>query len=329
MQAFEYNNLFQKAKLYAQRALEESRDSDLFPFWISLSLELLARSTLSKISPTLLAETTQGDNSHLLYTFGFQTTTKPKSISTSEVFQRLTKININLTQDDVKVANAIVEQRNTELHSALKGFEDYPITIWLSDFYRIAKKMLLSQGLTLEHYLGGGEAKAAEIMITEEEGSTKKQVIDKILAFKKVFTELEEEQRTQKINDANIEIRKNYFKAKIVKCPSCETNALLSGDVISISDAKLEGSEIRQERRFIPTKFGCVACGLTLTGYQQIKHTDFAGQFVLEEYLDPLDYHGIDPEEHVDIDYLVNEKIKHMSEDEFYTQHFDGGYNDE
>lgn len=329
MQAFDYNNLFQKSKLYVQRALEEDREGDLFPFWLSLSLELLSRSTLAKISPSLLAEINSGDNTHLLYSFGFQTTSKPRSIQTSEVFQRLSKINIGITQDDLKIASAIVEQRNAELHSAIKGFADYPASIWLSDFYRICKKLLLSQGLSLTDLLGADEGKAAELMISEEETTTKKQVIEKISAFKKVFSELPQEQKDKRITDANDEIRKNYSKAKIVKCPACGTDALLSGDLISISDAKLIDDEIKQERRYMPSKFGCVACGLTLSGYQQIKHTDFAGQFVMNDVLDPIDFHGISPEEHVDVDSIVQERIGQMTESEFFNHYYGGGYNDE
>jgi hypothetical protein len=329
MEAFDYNNLFQKSKLYVQRALEEDRDSEMFPFWISLSLELLARSTLSKISPALLAEASSGDNSNLLYAFGFKTTNKPRSIQTNEVFQRISKIDIGFTQDDLKIASAIVEQRNAELHSAIQGFSEYPASIWLPDYYRICKKLLIAQKLSLNDLFGSEEGKAAEIMITEEESTTKKTVLDKISAYKKVFTELPVDQQALRIKVATDEIRKNYSKAKIVKCPSCGTDALLSGDLISLSEAKLDGSEIRQERRYIPTKFGCVACGLTLTGYQQIKHTDFSGQFTLTDYLDPLDFHGIDPEEHVDIDQIVKDKLSQMSEREIYEEYIGEPYNDE
>ena len=311
MDAFNYNNLFQKAKLYVHRALAEDREGDLFPFWISLSLELLARSTLAKISPALLAETSAND--HILYAFGYETTSRPRSISTNEVFQRLLKINITFTQEDLKIANAIVEQRNIELHSAIKGFLDYPVDFWLADFYKICKKLLLSQGLQLNDLLGFSEANGAEIMIAEDDKNIKKTVLDKIAAYKKVYFDLTSDERADKTTNAQTEIRKNYFKAKIVKCPSCGTDALLSGDIISFSDAKLDSNGIRQERRYIPTKFACVACGLTFTSYQQIKATDLGGQFTIEEYLDPVDYLGIDPVDHIDIDQLVQEKIREMN----------------
>ncbi len=81
-----YDDLFLKARLYMARAFKEDRDSSLFSFWASLGLELLARSTLSKVHPSLLADPTQGDN--ILYACGFPGKNPPKSIPAKSVFSR-------------------------------------------------------------------------------------------------------------------------------------------------------------------------------------------------------------------------------------------------
>lgn len=318
MQAFDYNNLFHKAKLYVQRALDEDRESDLFPFWLSLSLEFLLRSSLARISPALLADVSGNDGTNLLYSFGFETTSKPKSIQISEVLQRLTKIGIEFSQEEIKQATAIIDQRNTELHSGIKGFSEYPSSIWLGDYYRICNILLKGQGLSLVDFLGTEETKAAEQMITNEVANTKKQVFDKIQSYKRVFFELPLEQQQERKRTAETEIRNHFNKAKIVKCPVCESNALLSGELISFSDAKLVDSEIRQEKRYLPNQLGCFACGIRINGYPELKTIDFGGQFILEEYLDALDYHGIDPEEYVEIDYLVDKRLREIHEYEMY-----------
>lgn len=316
MDAFEYNNLFQKGKLYMQRALDEDRESDLFPFWLSLSLELLSRSTLAKVSPALLAEVSQQDNSNLLYAFGFETTAKPKSIQISEVFNRLPKIGIEFTEIDKKICTSIIEQRNTELHSAIKGFVEYPVSLWLSDFYRVCKNLLIHQELSLEDFLGVNESKAAEQMISKEASNVKKLVLDKIQSYGKVFFELPQEIQDQKRRAAETEIRTHFNKAKIVSCPVCQSKALLSGEIISISNAKLTGTDIKQERRYLPTQLGCITCGIKISGYAELKAIDLGGQFSLEEHLDPVDYHGIDPEDYLDIDSLVEERIQAMVDDQ-------------
>lgn len=320
MQAFEYNNLFQKSKLYVQRALDEDRETDLFPFWLSLSLELLSRSTLARISPSLLAEVSQGENSNILYAFGYETTTKPKSIQISEVFSRLTRIGIEFTETEKKLCSAIIEQRNTELHSGIKGFIDYPASIWLGDFYRVCKILLTFQSLTLTDFLGTSEAKAAELMLIKEADNVKKQVLDKIQSYKKVFFELSKEEQEKKRKESEAEIRSHFNKAKIVKCPVCDSSALLSGELISFSEAKLVDNDIRQERRYLPTQFGCFTCAIKINGYSELKAIDLGGQFSLSEYLDPVDYHGIDPEEYVDIDSAVQRRIDEMAEEQYMDE---------
>ncbi len=293
MQAFEYNNLYNKSKLYVQRALSEDREDDLFPFWLSLSLELLARSTLAKISPTLLAEVTSQDNVNLLYALGYETTNKPKSISISEVLNRLTKVNIEFTEVDRKFCISIIEQRNAELHSGIIGFVEYPASFWLSDFYRVCKILLTPQGLSLSNFLGTDEAKAAELMITQEEDNLRKQITGKVKSFKDVFWDLPPNERDAKINNSKTELISYINRAKIIKCPACENNAILSGEAISVSQAKLVDDTIKQEVRYLPTQFTCFVCGFKLAKYPELKTINLGGQFTLSKKLDPLDYHGI------------------------------------
>jgi hypothetical protein len=75
---WESESLYAKAKLYARRAHNESVDSSLFAFWMSLALELLARSALAQIHPVLLADPREQDNIH--YAFGINPKNPPKSI---------------------------------------------------------------------------------------------------------------------------------------------------------------------------------------------------------------------------------------------------------
>ena len=108
------------------------------------------------------------------------------SVGTALVFQRLYLI-INELKNEAKTCERIIDQRNSELHSGLNGFDEFPVDIWLSDFYRICKILLKQNGLELSDFLGNQEAVAAEKMIADDISSVKKSVIDKISAFKKVF----------------------------------------------------------------------------------------------------------------------------------------------
>lgn len=59
--------LYNKAKLYAERAHSEPVESALFALWMSLALELLARAALSRIHPVLLADPREQDNIHYVF----------------------------------------------------------------------------------------------------------------------------------------------------------------------------------------------------------------------------------------------------------------------
>ena len=80
-EAFDYNNLYTKGQLYIERANDCERESDLYPFWLSLSLEFLIRSSLAKIHPSLLADTPNPNEfKSLLYAFGYEVTNQPNII---------------------------------------------------------------------------------------------------------------------------------------------------------------------------------------------------------------------------------------------------------
>ena len=59
--------LYNKAKLYAERAHSEPVESALFALWMSLALELLARAALSRIHPVLLADPREQDPIHYVF----------------------------------------------------------------------------------------------------------------------------------------------------------------------------------------------------------------------------------------------------------------------
>lgn len=306
--AYDYHNLYNKSKLYVQRALDEDREGELFPFWLSLSLELLGRSTLSKVSPTLIAETKGEESSNILYALGFETTNKPKSISTTLVFQRLYLI-INELKNEAKTCERIIDQRNSELHSGLNGFEEFPVSIWLSDFYRICKILLKQNGLELSDFLGEEEAVAAEKMIAHDVSSVKKSVMDKISAFKKVFSDLTQGEKDEKIRTAKSEVLKHRRNTKPIKCPCCEENAIITGELISISEPKLLDNEIEQEKRFLPISFLCFCCNLKLNSHAELKVVEMGAQYTLKEILDPVEFHEIDVEQYIDIDAVVNQRM--------------------
>ena len=61
--------LLRKASVYVERASSVDPESGLEQLWSLIGLELLARATLARVHPALLAD--PQDGGHLLYAFGF------------------------------------------------------------------------------------------------------------------------------------------------------------------------------------------------------------------------------------------------------------------
>src|SRR5450759_2075672 len=123
--SWERESLLTKAKLFFERAFNESRDEPLFGLWCSLGLELLGRAALSSVSPTLLAEPSN-DHKYLLHALNHGSERIPRrSITSSLVFTLCKTLFPQFTEDDLKLANSLINRRNEELHTGSAAFEEY------------------------------------------------------------------------------------------------------------------------------------------------------------------------------------------------------------
>src|SRR5580704_17434650 len=86
LMSWERDPLWAKSRLYFERAFAESRDDPRFGLWCSFGLELLARSAVASVSPTLLAEP-QSDHRFLLHALNCGSEkVEPRSIKIIQVF---------------------------------------------------------------------------------------------------------------------------------------------------------------------------------------------------------------------------------------------------
>lgn len=126
-------SLYSKAKLYALRAHSEPIESALFGFWVSLSLELLARAALAHVHPALLADPREPDN--IQYAFGVVPKGVPKSIQAKALFARCSVFISGFTDQMSGHCLIMADRRNSELHSGAAAFEDVDNSRWLPTTY--------------------------------------------------------------------------------------------------------------------------------------------------------------------------------------------------
>jgi hypothetical protein len=305
MKDWDESTLWEKARLFMQRALEEDREGPLFPFWAALALEVLARSALAHVHPALLADPREPEN--ILAVFGYRTTDKNiTSIPAKGVFSRCAVIVPDFTTDDAKFCMRIASLRNEELHSGNSAFANYPTGQWLGDYYRICELVLVYLGKDMGDFLSDdGEVNAAKQLITAASAKVEKAVKDDIAAKRRSFDGLDETERDERVALANS--KEASASEKILPCPSCGSPCLISGDVVSISSPRTVEDGIERDVVVLPTKLDCVACGLQLNSLSHLyaANNELAGQFTHTVYESPEDFYGIDvgPQYDVELEY--------------------------
>jgi hypothetical protein len=292
---WDHEPLWGKALVYMERALSVERDEALFPFWASLALEFVARSTLAYIHPALLAADSERDGS-LLYAFGYVPKTGrnkpfvPKSIDISEVLSRCEQVVPDFTQELGFACAGMVRLRNEELHSGGLPFEGFRNDLWLPGFYRSCEVLLKFQKKTLKDLFGAEEAKAAETVLKSIADEAAKAVKGLIHAHAEVWKAKTPEEKTKLVARAKkLAVPEN---GHVVDCPACKSKCLLNGEEIRQQQPELEGDSIVLRQIMLPTSLVCSACGLVISGHAALHASDLGKQFTSTSYYDPLEFYG-------------------------------------
>jgi len=127
--------LYNKSRLFIERAHEQPVNSHLFAFWASLALELLCRAALAKIHPVLLAD--PREDGSILFAFGVQPAKPPKSIVTKAIVVRCTRLVTGFTEEMAAHCALMADRRNAELHSGAVGFDNFDNSAWLPGTYEV------------------------------------------------------------------------------------------------------------------------------------------------------------------------------------------------
>ena len=104
---------WQKSRLYIRRAQSAGGDDSLYPFWMSLALEFIARAALSKVSPVLNADVRDVEN--IYFALGLTEVGTPKTIPLHSVFGRCVTVVDGFEGRHKNFCGFLGTQRNEEL----------------------------------------------------------------------------------------------------------------------------------------------------------------------------------------------------------------------
>ena len=282
--------LLAKSRVYFDEMLKFSRDEWQFAHWSSLALELLARAALSRISPTLLADAKNWDNTY--YALG-HTPIAPKfapiSVGIKEVLDRLQDVLPEFTPEMEKNAGIHMGRRNEELHTGEFAFQNLGGSAWLPPIYEACKVLVESLGKDLAHLVGEDEATTANTLISAAHDKSAQAIKSSVKAHKQVW-----ENKSQADKDLLIEQSKVWatrYTGHRVKCPACGSDAMVFGKAIKEPFRTIQDDEITEKQEHLPSQFECVACGLKVSSYAQLSACGLGDVYISTSYYSATDYY--------------------------------------
>jgi hypothetical protein len=285
--------LLAKAQRYVEEMHSLPHDDWRFVFWSTLALELLARSALARISPVLLADSKDWTN--LFYALGFEpkaTKFVAKSIDISSVFTRLQEVIAEFGPELDGFARLHMARRNAELHSGSTLLDSMSSSAWLPTYYRTCLVLLTSMGESLETFLGKEQAETADAMIAASLDQSAKAVGKSIAAHRKAWRSRSPKEKQQLAAQAATWATKH--NGHRVECPSCGSDALVSGLAIAAPIKTIKGDQITEVQQYLPSKFECVACGLKISGLSQLSASGLGDSYKATFDYDAADYYAPD-----------------------------------
>lgn len=281
-----------KAKRYAEEMSTFAQSEWQFAFYSTFVLEFTARATLSSISPVLLAEGWP----NTLFALG-RTPSRgkfvPRSVDISEVFARLNELVPGFTDDMRNAAVLHMTRRNEEFHSGAVPFDDLRPSAWLPQYYEILDTLLRHMGEDLASLLGAAEAEDAMTQIQAYNDKSAKNVKASINAHRQTWQEkTSDEQAEARMQAAAVATRTIGHR---VKCPACDSDALLHGAPrTSPPSITIQDDIITERQEYIPTRFECSACGLRISTLAQLNVAGLGDPFIAKHSYDAWEYYADD-----------------------------------
>ena len=126
--------LYGKSQVYIHRGLraKNSKQYDEYQLWASLALELLAKSSLSRIHPAMVADPEHHES--IFAACGQPISPDIKTITAKTLFKRISKLLPKFDQRSKNFCEQLALRRNSEIHSGESPFSGMAIAAWENQY---------------------------------------------------------------------------------------------------------------------------------------------------------------------------------------------------
>ena len=276
--------LFAKSKIYMGRGLRAKNENnfDEYQLWASLALELLAKSSLSKQHPALVADPQHYKS--LFSACGIPLSPDVKTITAKTLFERLSHITKQFDQRTQQFCIQQALRRNSEIHSGESPFSGMSPEQWEPKFWYAAQILLELQEKDLEQWLGADESQAPGQLLLETQNAIARVVETKINRasenFRQKYRSASEREKEIALSkrekpyghSEGFDFTADHYQSH--ECPACGGGGILAGiqyhEEISeeqdLDDPFFEYIDVT----YVVDEYVCLACDLHLLGFQEI-----------------------------------------------------------
>ena len=272
-----------KSKAYIQRALrcKGAGDLDEYQLWASLALELLGKTCLARIHPSLIVN--PQDNISLFAASGVNVGTDIKTIGSHTLYDRLRYIAKGFDESVRKFCDDISQRRNAELHSGEVPFKEMKLEAWESRFWHAAQLILDCIGSSLEEWLGANQSKAPKELLAHAQRAVIDAALIRVEQTKAQFLARKKKEREEALA-ASWTKEIYHFPGLFellsdaeweTKCPSCGGKAYMAGikveEVVSDYTDEEYDAEETVDKHYVGEEFRCPVCNLHLASMVEIE----------------------------------------------------------
>jgi hypothetical protein len=273
--------IFAKSKVYVQRALrcKQSSDFDEYQLWASLALELLGKTCLARIHPSLIVN--PQDQISLFAASAVNLGTDIKTIATHTLYDRLHHITKGFDESVKTFCDDISQRRNAELHSGEVPFKEMKLEAWEGRYWHAAQLILDRMESSLEEWLGAHQAKAPKELLAHTKKALIEAALVRIGQAKAHFFKRKKKDRETALAASMTKENYHYrdmFKLVAdaewgVKCPACGGKAFIAGIQVEevVSDDEEYGPEETVDKHLVGEEFRCPVCDLHLASQAEIE----------------------------------------------------------
>lgn len=305
MRAFEPAALWNKSKVFIDRALRARDEGDEaeFHLWAAISLEVLGKAALANVHPCLVADP-QHFHSLLAAAGGPIAQVNVKSIPAKTVFERLTTVVTDFDKAMENTAMLMANRRNAELHSGETPTAGLDPRSWVPQFWRMTRVLITAQSRQLSDWLGQEEAERIEQVIQDVAELRRQTVLARIDRRRLDYAEhtppgtpdytLAKARAEARPLPPRLLASADAFEDHV--CPACGLKAWLLGSlreehILEVEhEADPEWAPLYQEwieLIYDVEEFRCPECGLALEGRDEIHYAGLPATFTREDEREP------------------------------------------